>query len=166
MARPARCGVALVVVAGLVSALVPVPAGAAAPPADDQPQYMLAAAPVAKAVAPAALSAAQLAVIELAPEVVIALVVRTARAAPTVVVTNGAVPSTVDVVVSVKVTVPEGESVPGPAPEMPAVVSVSWTEAPEEIAVALVARVAVTVAGVIVTVVVGAVAALKLPSPG
>src|ERR1035438_5564419 len=82
--------------------------------------------------------------------------------------TTLAVPSTVDVVVSVKVTVPVGPELPVPEPVRevrPPNVAVSWSAKPEVINVAPAANVTVGVRGVTVTETGVAVAAPKVASP-
>src|ERR1700748_1752515 len=110
---------------------------------------------------------------ECAPASARRVVARTAREPKTAVelVVGGvglsvAVPRTVDVVLSVKVTVPVGFSVPGPAPELPVTVKVSWTLLPLAMLEELVASAPACVTGVMVTVTGVALAAPKLESPG
>src|SRR5664280_3730963 len=78
------------------------------------------------------------------------------------------VPRTVDVVVSVKVTVPAGPELPVPEPVRevsPPNVAVSWSAKPEVISVAPAASVTVGVNGVTVMETGVAVAAPKVASP-
>ena len=82
--------------------------------------------------------------------------------------TTLAVPSTVDVVVSVKVTVPVGPELPDPDPVRevrPPNVAVNWSANPEVIRVAPAANVTVGANGVTVMETGVAVAAPKVASP-
>src|SRR4029077_11831071 len=109
---------------------------------------------------------------EFAPAVVMPVVVRTAREPKTAVelVVGGvglsvAVPRTVEVVLSVQVTVPVGFRVPGPAPDSPVIVKVSWTLLALAILEELVVSAPASGVGVMVTVTGVALAAPKLESP-